>query len=144
MSSKPFSVRRALDNDFNLTVSFVVPLVLWAVYLLSLMIAGGSPFLLVLAIVVTLLSPLALVLRLRQMRALFEQGEEVPGELVKVFFFQDRGRIDYLYTVAEKKYNGSIAIHKNILTQAFEVGQKVVIVVDKENPERALLFDLYT
>jgi hypothetical protein len=144
MSIKPFSARRALDNDFNLTIVFVVPLIIWAVYLLSRMIAGGSTLILVIAIIATALSPVVLIWRLRSLRTFLEQGEPVKGELVKVYFFQDRGRIDYKYVYNEKKYSGSIAIHKNKETSNFEVGKEVSLVVDKEDPERALLLDLYT
>jgi hypothetical protein len=144
MSSKPFSARSALDNDFNLTVVFVVPLVIWAVYVLSMLVGGGSKLILVVAILATLASPLVLVRRLRSLRAFLEQGEEVTGELVKVYFFQDRGRIDYVYTYAEKKYNGSLPIHKNVRTQSLSVGQGVKVIVDKKDPEHTLLLDLYT
>jgi hypothetical protein len=144
MSSKPFSVRRALDNDFNLTIVFVVPLVAWAIYLLSAILGVGSQVILVVAVLISLFSPVALIWQLRKLRAFFEQGKEVPGELKKVYFFQDRGRIDYSYTYEEKKYSGSVPIHKTVFTRELTVGQKVTLVIDKEHPDRSLLLDLYS
>jgi hypothetical protein len=144
MSSKPFSVRRALDNDFNLTIIFVIPLIVWAFYLLSLLLGGGSQLILIIAILSTLLSPVGLAWRLRVLRTFFENGEEIPGELRKVYFFQDRGRIDYSYTCNGEKYTGSVPIHKTAITREFFVGQKVTLVVDKDHPDRAFLLDLYS
>jgi hypothetical protein len=144
MDKKPFSFRRALDNDFNLTITFVIPLVIWAIYLLARMLGSMAIVILVVAVLATLLSPVYLYWRLRAMRTFYNLGETIPGELVKVYFFQDRGRVDYLYSIDGKKYSGSIAIHKNANTQAFEVGQAVTVVVDKAQPDKGLVAELYS
>jgi hypothetical protein len=144
MNTKPFSVRRALDNDFNLTAPLLVPLIFWAVTLLSLMLLGGSQILLILAVIVTLGSPILIFLRLRTLRDFFESGERIIGELTRVYFFQDRGRIDYTYTYAGNKYSGSAAIHKNDLTRELVAGQAVPLVVDRDHPARSLMADLFS
>lgn len=144
MNKKKFSIRRALDNDFNLTAPLLIPFVFWAVYLLILVLTGGSQFLLIVAVIVTLGSPVLIFLRLRSLRAFFEKGEIISGELTRVYFFQDRGRIDYEYTYAGNQYTGSAAIHKNGLTREFTVGQSVPLVVDPDRPNQALIEDLFT
>lgn len=143
MSSKPFSTRSALNNDFNLTVAFIVPLVLWLFFLLSRVCGGTGPSVLIVAIAGTVLSPLLTWFQLRKLRAAFESGIEVPGELARVYLHQDRGRLDFTFTLNDQKYSGSAAIHKNNLTRDFTVGQPVTVIVDLEKPERALLADLY-
>jgi hypothetical protein len=144
MSSKPFSVLRAIDNDFKLTTAIIVPLILWTIYILSLMVVGGSQFLLILAVIGTLVSPVLLTLKLRALRAVFERGEEVTGEIHKVYFHQDRGRIDYSYTYAEQKYSNSIPIHRTKITKSFEVGQRIQLVVDRDHSDQAYILDLYS
>ena len=144
MSSKPFSYRRALDNDFNLTLAIIVPLAIWAVFLLARMLGASGRAILIIAVTATVIGPLLTWRRLRWLRAFFERGEEVPGKLQKVYFYQDRGRLDYTYTYLEKKYMGSAAIHKTAITRAFSVGQVVTLVINRDNPEHALLLELYT
>lgn len=144
MSSKPFSVRRAIDNDFNLTAALLVPLIMWFIYLLTVLVAGGIIWVLAVAVAATVIGPGVLIYRLRVMRNSFNQGVDTNGELVKVFFYQDRGRIDYTYTYGAQKYSSSIAIHKNNLTREFTVGQQVVVVVDPNQPEHSFLSELYS
>jgi hypothetical protein len=144
MPTKPFSFRRAIDNDFNLTLAIIIPLIVWAIYILTLMFVGGSQVVFYLAVIITLLSPVALWLQLRKMQARYNAGEEVTGELHKVFFHQDRGRVDYSYTYQDQKFSNSVAIHKTKITEGFKVGQSIQLVVDREKPEHAFIVDLYT
>ncbi len=143
MSEKTFSFRRALDNDFNLTTNLILPILLWGFYLLWRIIGGGGQIVLILAITVTVLAPYLIWRKLHSLRAAFEHGVETPGELVKVYFHQDRGRIDFTYTYQDTKHTSSIAIYKNVHTRDFEVGQAVTVIVDPEKPDNALVADLY-
>ena len=143
MSEKTFSFRRALDNDFNLTTNLILPILLWGFYLLWRILGGGGQIVLYLAIGITLLAPYLIWRKLHSLRTGFEHGVETPGELVKVYFHQDRGRIDFTYTYQETKYSSSVAIHKNVHTRDFEVGQAVTVIVDPEKPDNALLAELY-
>jgi hypothetical protein len=83
-------------------------------------------------------------LQLRMLHAYFKRGIEVPGELVRVYLHQDRGRVDYTFTLEDQKYSGSAAIHKNALTSDFTVGKAVTVIVDPDQPEKAMLAELYT
>jgi hypothetical protein len=144
MSKKIFSFRRALDNDFNLTTNLILPFLLWGLYMLWRILGGSGQVVLILAIGITVLAPYLIWRKLHSLRASFERGVETPGELVKVYFHQDRGRIDFTYTYQETKYSSSVAIHKNANTRDFDVGQAVTVIVDPEKSDHALLAELYT
>lgn len=144
MHEKIFSFRRALDNDFNLTTNLILPILLWGFYMLFRILGGGGQIILYLAIAVTVLAPFLIWRRLQSLRAAFERGVEIPGELVKVYFHQDRGRIDFTYIYQETKHSSSVAVHKNVHTRDFEVGQAVTVMVNPEKPDNALLAELYT
>lgn len=144
MNSKNFSYRRAIDNDFTLTLVILVPMFIWGIYLLILVVAGGSSWFFYLSLAATLASPFFMAWRLRQVRRLVEEGERITGKITKVYFDGDRGRIQYVYSYNGDEYKGSAAIHKNDLTRAFQDGQPVDLVLLSDRPERSFLIDLYT
>lgn len=144
MASKPFSLRSAFDNDFTLTLAILVPFFGWGIYLLTIIIAGGSPLILYLSILATAISPFLLVRRLRLIRAFLEEGDEVIGKIHYVYFYSDRGRVQYQYTYKDVNYSGSTAVHKNERTLTFKDGQDIVLIVDRNNPQKSFVLDLYT
>jgi hypothetical protein len=69
---------------------------------------------------------------------------EVEGDVVSVSFFRDRGSATYIYTVNGERYKSSNAIMRHRITTQLRQGQKVTIVVNKDNPKTAFIRDLYT
>lgn len=145
MQSKPFSNRRAINNDFSITLAILIPVLLWFVYLLSLFITrSGLNVVLVLAVAATLLAPLYFWYRLRALRKVLEEGRTVEGLIRNVYFYSDRGRVHYSYQLDGKNYTSSSALHRTTETLAYRDGQTVLLAVDPANPNRAYLRDLYS
>jgi 20S proteasome alpha/beta subunit len=51
--------------------------------------------------------------------------------------------VDYVYSHQGQKYASGNAIHKVKQTLALKVGEQVVLIVDRNNPKRAFIRDLY-
>ena len=145
MESKPFSRRRALDNDFAMTLAVLIPMLFWFVYLLTLLITpSGITLILVLALIATLVGPILFQNRLRYLQKVMEDGRMVDGLIRKVYFYRDRGRIHYSYDLDGTSYTSSSALHRTNETLAYREGQTVPLAVDASNPNRAYLRDLYS
>ena len=82
--------------------------------------------------------------RLRPIASAFEYGWEVEGDVLDISFFRDRGRVSYIYTVQGERFQTSNAIMKNRTTRSLQSGQKVKIVVNRDNPKIAFIRDIYS
>lgn len=53
-----------------------------------------------------------IVWRIKSIQGIFANGVETPGQITKVSFFRDRGRVEYTYHYQEQDYAGGNAIMK--------------------------------
>ena len=144
MEQKPFSAWRAMENDFSLTTRMMIPIFAWALYLFPLVLMGGNRFLFYLAMAATVAGPLLMAWRLFAIRKVFQQGQAVTGVIRSTQFIKDRGRINYNYNYFGQDYPGTVVVHANDRTRAFEADQPVELVVDPAKPKQAYLRGLYT
>lgn len=143
MDQKLFSVRRALDNDFSLSMPLMIPLIGWVIYLLPLVFVGRSAFFFYLAIAATLAGPLIVWWQVKAIRSVFEQGQLAPGVIRSTQFIRDRGRINYNYRYAGELYTGTVTVHVTDHSKSFQTGQEVEVVVNPGKPQQAYLRKLY-
>lgn len=153
--SKP-SLARIVKSDYVALLTVLSPLVVWLMYL-ALACFGylpnpkgrkplsdsDAPFFLKLALVSTLICIPLLIWRVRHFQTVFANGEAVNGRIEKVYFFRDRGRIEFTYTYAGRQYRAKNALHKTKAATAFREGDEVVIVASRSNPKRAYIRDLF-
>lgn len=146
MDNKKPSIERILWTDYLASVSVICILVIWGLFLFFKFIKPDqfSESLLYASIVVTLAGSAVLIWRVRLITSAFEEGVEVEGDVVSVSFFRDRGSATYIYTVNGERYKSSNAIMKHRITARLRQGQKVTLVVNKDNPKTAFIRDLYT
>jgi hypothetical protein len=51
--------------------------------------------------------------------------------------------VEYVYTYQGQKYASGNAIHKVKQTQGLKIGEEVLVMIDRNNPKRAFIRDLY-
>lgn len=154
-TQKP-SVTRIILSDFTTALAMLIILVPWIMYIATAyfgffpslrgrdpLTGSDAPFFQNLGIIATLIGIPLLVWRVRSFQALFARGVEVPGRITNVWFHRDRGRIEYEYTYQDKKYSSGNAVMKSGRTNKFRNGDELVLIVDPENPKRALIRELY-
>lgn len=84
-----------------------------------------------------------LFFRIKSIQNHFKNGLEVIGEIVFVELWKDRGRVEYEYEIDGKKYRSGNALHRNKFVNSLKKGQKINVIVSKENFKKALIKDMY-
>jgi hypothetical protein len=146
------SLGRIIWTDYTAFLSVIWPIAVWVVYIAwvpdwwgrkSLVSPWISPYLLYLAVAITLVGLGLLVWRVYLIWSMFRHGQEVAGRIASVVINRDRGRVEYTYTYKRKRYKTVAAVHRNKQTKALKSGEAVVLMVDQKNPERAFIRNIY-
>jgi hypothetical protein len=141
------SIFKIITVDYVALSTVLFPVVIWSIYLALLVLKNiqvtdhNYP---AVASVITIASLLVLIWRIRMFFAIFNDGLETSAIISNVSFFRDRGRIDYVFTHQGQKYTSGNMIHKVRQTEALKVGDEVIVMVERNNPKRAYIRDLYT
>ncbi len=102
-----------------------------------------DPWLAGTALGLTLICSLILLWRWRFIVSVFENGEQVDGTILQANFRRERGRVTYAYVFQGQKYERVEKILKNKRTSLLYAGQKVMVILSREKPERAFLQEIY-
>ena len=143
---KPPSLKKILANDATACISAFIPPVLLALYF-YVCIADESLrsewILVVLFGAIAMASWVVAFWRVTRLSAILNYGREAYGGIGHVSFHRGRGQVVFIYTYMGQNYVGSTTVMGNKQTRSLSVGQEMVILVDGENPKRALIRDLY-
>lgn len=140
------SLVKIITVDYTAFVAFIFPPIMWVLYailLFSNKAQLSDPVLPAIFGVISILAVAVLLWRIQSIRAVFTDGQEAEATLSNVFFFRDRGRLNYVYISQGQKYLSSNAVLKNRHTSALQVGSQVTVMVDRNHPNRAFIRDLY-
>ena len=148
------SIYWTLQSDYRASLGVLLPAVSWLLYLFvthfglahgydPLRGAEGAPFFFYLGLVSLLAGGAFLYWRLSLVWSLFERGVEVTGTIAKIAFYRDRGRVRYTYTYQGQSYQAESAIFESKRTRGLKEGIRLVLVVDPDNPQHALIRALY-
>ncbi len=83
------------------------------------------------------------VWRIWTIRRCFDEGEEVPGEIISLRFFRGRGRIAYAFDFDGSRCEAGNMVQASRITRALSVGQAVRVMLNQKNPKRAYLREPY-
>jgi hypothetical protein len=76
--------------------------------------------------------------------SLYNSGLETKATVSEIGFFRDRGYIKYIYPYENKKYASRMTVMKNKLTTRYRIGSEIEVIVDRENPKKSVIKDLFT
>ena len=154
--AKP-SIVRILQSDYLALFGILVPVVTLIMYACvayfgyfpgfrgrdPIQGTEGAPFFFYLFIIGLVVGiPLA-IWRIRSIQQVFSKSVEVVGQITNISFYKDRGKVEYSYTYQSQSYSGGNAIMKTGKTQQLRSGSQVVLLVNSDEPKRALIRDLY-
>jgi hypothetical protein len=145
MEKRP-SVFKIMTIDYVALLAATFPVAFWGMYGLLLALQSDQishttyPMI---AAVVTFISVLVFIWRILLFFKIFGDGLETPATISNVSFFRDRGRVDYAYTHQGQKYASGNMVHKVRSTKNIKVGDKVILMVDRNKPKRAYIRDMY-
>ena len=145
MNRQP-SLLKIITIDYIAFLGWLFPVVMWGMYVVLIVLGNVKINDLTLPVtfaVITVVALAILIWRIQVFNTVFSDGIESIATINNVSFFRDRGRVDYVYTYQGQKYVSGNAIHKVKQTLALKVGGQVVLMVDRNNPKRAFIRDLY-
>jgi len=145
MEKRP-TVFKIMNIDYVAYLAALFPVAFWGMYLLLLALKRmqvTNPTYPAIASVITFISALVLIWRIRLFFRIFGDGFKASATISNVSFYRDRGRVDYVYTHQGQKYASGNLVHKVKQTKIFKVGDEVVVMADRNKPKRAYIRDLY-
>lgn len=132
--------------DYIACLAFLFPVIFWGLYIVLIILEKVTITDFILPIifsVITIFAFVVLVWRIQVFNTVFDDGLESTATISSISFFRDRGRVDYVYSYQGQKYISGNAILKVKRTQALQIGEQVIVIVDRNNPKRAFIRDLY-
>ena len=144
MSNQRPSFFRVISTDYPSFLSFLFP-VAFGGFSAYFFFTGNDAFRLFIipAIGAIVFGIPFLIKRYRMISTVFQSGIQTQGKVTGIGFFRGQGRVEFTYTVDGKKQSSSNAINRNSHTRKLSVGQKVKVLVDRSDAERAFIQDIY-
>ncbi len=144
MQGRSPSLFGVISTDYPSFLSVLFPIVFGG-FSLYFFFARNDAFqlFLLLAIGVTVVGVPILVQRYRAICSVFAEGMQTKGVVTGLSFFRGRGRVEYSYTFQGEKQMSGNAINKNSRTRKLRVGEAVTVIVDRNNPKRAFIQEIY-
>lgn len=156
MNSKP-SLVRTIQSDYISTLCLTFLIAAWAFYIgvavfgyfPATRVSGptrgtaDAPFLLVVALVVTVVCVPLLVWRVGRVWRKLSSGVEVPGRVTNIYFARERGQIEYTYEYGGRRYHRNEAIRRSRRTIGLMSRRDVTVIVDEKNPDKGAIKELY-
>ncbi|MEM7332446.1 MAG: DUF3592 domain-containing protein [Chloroflexota bacterium] len=154
-TNKP-SVSGIIQGDYLAMLSVMFPIVIWGMYIAIVYFGflpdsrgsdpinpNGSPFFFYFGIIMVVVGIPLLTWRVKSIQDIFDRGIEVEGQITNIRFYRGRGRVEYAYEYVDKAYRGGNAIRRTRVASQLKVGDQVIIVIDRANPQKAVVRDLY-
>jgi hypothetical protein len=92
---------------------------------------------------IAVIAIIILLWRMMRFYSLFNDNQEALATINDVSFFRDRGRITYIHKYNGGNYVSSHYVMKNSRTKSLAVGDQVTVLVDRNNPKKAFIKDLF-
>ena len=84
-----------------------------------------------------------LIYRYFTILSLYNNGLEAKAIITEIGFFRDRGIIKYNFQFNGQNYASHMRVMKNKKTTSYQVGMEIKVIVDRENPKRSLIKELF-
>ena len=146
------SLWQVIWTDYPAFIASSIALVAWIIYLAwvpdwrgegPVISPSVAPFYLILAVVATVVGMGVLAWRIMLLWRTFWKGTQVRGKISSVYLKRDRGRVEYTYIFDNQEFKSGAEVHRTKQTKALKQGDRVILMVDRANPKRAFIRDLY-
>ncbi len=146
------SFSKIIATDYPAFLASLIPIFLFFLYLVFLVVQNSltRPLLpqaldaiAYSLIAVTFLVIFYILYRAWIIRRVFKRGSEVQGKVIAVEFKRVGGRVGYSYSFGQKRINSGAALRLSAHIRTLRKGDRVLVVVDHDNPKRAFIRDLY-
>ena len=139
------SLGKIIGTDGVALIGFVGPVGILVLYAL-LVLTGewqADEELTLFIVMFTLPFDLAFAWRIWVINTIFQNGIETPAVIERINTHNGQGWIAYRYTFQGRACRSGAFVVVNKAVKALSPGEQVIVVVDQNNPKRALIRDLY-
>jgi hypothetical protein len=146
MNSKPKASLKSLAwNDFIGMNSLMFPSVfLIMAILFRFFDKEKSIFLFKIELIVSVVGIIVFIIRYQNIKWYFDNGKRIQGHIRGFWSYRgDRGRVYFEYQINDEIIRNSVAIHRSKKVNSFRKDDKVTILINKNNPLKAILLDIY-
>jgi hypothetical protein len=138
------SIIRILDSDYTTALALMAPFIFWLLFwLLAIMHVVDLQIPRYVVIALTIASLLFAAWRCWLISQVFTSGGETQADVQYIWFSRDRGSLVVSFTWEGALFQKNSMIPKNEYTKALKEGQAITLVVDRHQPKRAFVRDLY-
>lgn len=120
---------------------------IWLIGLLFPLLRQGTSFggheMLTVALPLSLLAASFLLWRILRIRRLFQRGMVVLGCITHIQLARDRARVEFLYEFKGVCFGAWMPLHQSREVLALQVSQQVELLVDEDQPSRAIIRHLF-
>lgn len=92
---------------------------------------------------VVILGLIFTIIRISIINSILKSDIEVEGVITKVWFYRDRGNIQYKYSYEGVDYKYNHRVMKIRTTKIYRIGNEVILKVSNNNPKQALIKGLF-
>lgn len=135
------SLSRVAMTDYPTFLAWLSPIIIWAGYVFGN--PGINSSLFYIGIAMTVVAIPVILWRILYFLKIFEIGEEATAEILGVNYYRSRGRADFSYNYKGSGYTASNLLLVSGRVRELTAGQKVVILVDPENPKSAVIREMF-
>jgi predicted small secreted protein len=142
------SALKIIRTDFVLVIITTIILLTAPLYLVvitailgtltseSLLYIGGGLFADVAAVIL-------IATKVKVIKSTFQKAEEIKGTIINIEPRRFNVQIEYEYTYRNEKYTGYDNISKSDKTKYYQKGDAVILVINPEKPNKAIIRDAY-
>lgn len=143
MPSKP-SFFRIISNDY-VTYTCIAFLLICLIVILvsSFLTAGGTAIFLLFLVIGSMIAGTIVVARLALFYRIFNFGTGVEAVISRVVCFRNQISVSLQYGYQGELRTCKQIFLKNAATSRYSVGDEVVVLIDPNNPQRAVIKELF-
>jgi len=138
------SIIRILDSDYSAALALMAPFIFWLLFwLLAIMHVVDLQFPRYVVIALTIASLSFVAWRCWLISQVFASGGETQADVQHIWFTGDRGSLIVSFIWEGALFQKNSMIPKNEYTKAIKEGEAITLVVDRRQPKRAFVRELY-
>jgi hypothetical protein len=152
MDSK-YSLKKQISNDY-LTLTTLIGTIVFLIFLIGIFGFGialtkrnGIIILdnkekLIFGIIFSVFSILCFIffiLRIKTCKYLVNNGLEIDAKIIDVYYYKDRGRIEYIYNIDNKEFKRGAGIHITKDTKDYKKDDIIKLLIDPKNNKKNII-----
>jgi hypothetical protein len=147
--NKKFDFYRVISVDYTSNLAISSTIVIWAAYIFFYLLQFEQRGFLwkwgIASLSVSVIAFIFLVWRRYFFHSIYIRGVDVTGHIhLANAYISGGSRVEYKYEFQGEKYwRGNALTHKIFFSHNFREGDEVILMIDSENPKRAVIKDLY-